>query len=198
VLFRTHVGISLDGFMTTPDGLPAWDAMPTFGPGSYGHAEFAAECDAVVMGRTDFDQGFEHWLPDWPFPGKTVYVLTSRPLPANVADAGVVAATDGLTALVEHLRAAGLAGDVQLHGGARTIQSFLAAGALDRLGIVVLPVLLGSGIPLFAIEPVAFSPAAWAAFLAGETQAAPHSPLHLESHRVFPDGAIELVYRREA
>jgi len=29
---RTHSGVSLDGFVATRDGLPAWDAIPTFGP----------------------------------------------------------------------------------------------------------------------------------------------------------------------
>jgi hypothetical protein len=32
MLIRTHIGVSLDGFVATPDALPAWDAMPTFGP----------------------------------------------------------------------------------------------------------------------------------------------------------------------
>ena len=40
MLIRTHIGVSLDGFVATPDGLPAWDAIPTFGPGSHGTAEF--------------------------------------------------------------------------------------------------------------------------------------------------------------
>jgi hypothetical protein len=62
MLIRTHIGVSLDGFVATPDGLPAWDTMPTFGPGSHGTAELMQECDAVVTGRTSFDQGFQDWL----------------------------------------------------------------------------------------------------------------------------------------
>jgi hypothetical protein len=71
MLIRTHIGVSLDGFVATPDGLPAWDAIPTFGPGSHGYTEFTEQCDAVVMSRTSFDQGLEGWLASgWPYSDK--------------------------------------------------------------------------------------------------------------------------------
>lgn len=194
MLIRTHVGVSLDDFLATPDGLPAWDAVPTFGPGSHGVAEVTEQCDAVVMGRTSFDQGFRDWLPNWPWPGKQIYVLTSRPLPENVP-AGVIAANGGPAGLVEQLRAMGLPRDVQVLGGSRTIQAFLEVGAIDRLGMVVLPVLLGKGIPLFAIETTNFSGDASAAARDAPSGAAPRPLLRLERHRAFPDGAAELVYR---
>ena len=194
MLTRTHIGVSLDGFVATPDGLPAWDAVPTFVPGeSHGYPELIEECDAVVMGRTSFDQGFEHWLADWPWPDKQVYVLTSRPLPANASSLGVVASKGGPVGLVEQLRQARLAGDVQLLGGPRTIQVLLELGAIDRLGMVVLPVLLGKGIPLFSVEITTFSREAWAASQASPSGAAASS-LRLELHRAFPDGAVQLVY----
>ena len=194
MLIRTHIGVSLDGFVATPDGLPAWDAIPTFGPGSHGTAEISEQCDAVVIGGTTFDQGLEDWLASWPYPGKQVYVLTSRPLPANVP-AGVVASQGGPAGLLAQLRDAGLAGDVHLLGGPRTMHAFLELGALDRLGVVVLPVLLGKGIPLFAIETTSFSSDAWAAWRASPAATAVRPLLRLERHRAFPDGAIELVYR---
>lgn len=196
MLIRTHVGVSLDGFVTTADGLPAWDAMPTFGPGAYGIDEFTAQCAAVVIGRTTFDQGFQEgsWLPNWPYPGKQVYVLTSRPLPPNASSLGVVASQGGPAGLLDQLRDAGLERDVHLLGGSRTIQAFLDLGAIDELGMIVLPVLLGKGIPLFSIEITTFSHEAWAAWLAAPTEAAPRSRLRLDSQRAFPDGAVELVY----
>ena len=201
MLIRTHVGVSLDGFVATPDGLPAWDAMPTFGPGSHGNDEFSAQCAAVVIGRTSFDQGFEvsHWLPNWPYPGKQVYVLTSRPLPRE-------GDRDG------HRRLAGRS------GGARRAAARRGPGArrprarrsrapsrpswrsvrIDRLGMVVLPVLLGKGIPLFPLEIATFSRETWEASLAAPNEAAARPPLRLEDQRVFPDGAVELVYRPES
>jgi dihydrofolate reductase len=197
-LIRTHIGVSLDGFVATPDGEPAWDAIPTFGPGTHGIAELNEQCEAIVVGRTSFDQGFRHWLPNWPWPGKTVYVLTSSALPAEAAAQGVVAAQGGPAGLVRRLREAGHSRDVQVLGGPRTIQALLEVGGIDRLGLVVLPVLLGKGIPLFPIEIASFSPQAWAAAQAAAAGAPSRPMLRLDRHRAFPDGAVELVYAPRA
>jgi dihydrofolate reductase len=191
---RTHTGLSLDGFMAHADGLPVWDAMPTFVPGTHGTAELAEQCGGVVVGRTSFDQGFEDWLPNWPWSGKPVYVLTSRPFPAKAASMGVIAAPGGPLGLVEQLREAGLTRDVHVLGGPQTIQALLAIGGLDRLGMVVLPVLLRAGIPLFDSEPTSFSFDAWAASQASPSEAAARPLLRLERQRAFPDGSIEIVY----
>jgi dihydrofolate reductase len=175
---RTHIGLSLDGFMATPDGLPVWNAMPTFVPGtSHGYAEFLAECEAIVIGRTTFDSGHQYWTEQsaWPWEGYRVYVLTSRALPANV-HADVIASQGGPAGLLQQLRAEHLARDVQLLGGPRVIQAFLRLGAVDQLGMVILPVMLGDGVPLFT------------------PGAAPHASWRLDSHRAFPDGAVELVF----
>ena len=197
MLIRTHIGVSLDGFVATPSGQPAWDFLPMFGAGSHGYAELMEQCGAVVIGRTSFDQGFEDWQAGWPWPDKQVYVLTSRPLPAKATEMGIIASQGGAAGLAEQIRQSGLTKDVQLLGGPGAIQAFLADGVLDRLGMVVLPFLLGTGIPLFPGQPVAFSQGAWAASQAAGTAAtAPAYPLlTLDHHQVFPDGAVQLVYR---
>ncbi len=52
MLIRSRMGVSVDGFVAAPDGLPALLAMPGLVPGaSHGHPEFIEGCDAVVMGR---------------------------------------------------------------------------------------------------------------------------------------------------
>ncbi|HEY7294952.1 MAG TPA: dihydrofolate reductase family protein [Dehalococcoidia bacterium] len=179
---RTHIGISLDGFIAASDGMPAWDAMPTFAPRkSHGYREFIEQCDAVVIGRAVFDFGHTYWTEQsiWPWAGQRVYVLTSRPLPEN-AHEGVIASKGGPAELVEQLRDDGLRRDVQVLGGARTIRAFLTIGAIDRLGTVILPVLLGDGVPLFTPGDVS------------------QTSLLLDRQRAFPDGAVELVYRPKA
>jgi dihydrofolate reductase len=61
-------------------------------------------------------------------------------------------------------------------GGPQAIRAFQRLGALDRLEILALPILLGDGVPL--------SP-----------RQAPPLPLRLLSAgRTFPDGTAELVY----
>jgi riboflavin-specific deaminase-like protein len=57
-------------------------------------------------------------------------------------------------AILEALAVRGLR-RVLVEGGARTVSHFLAAGCLDRLHVVVAPVILGSGIPSLALPPIA-------------------------------------------
>lgn len=194
-MIRAYSGISLDGFSAMPDGLPVWDAMPSFSPDSYGLPELEKDRAAIVMGRTSFDQGFKDWLPRWPWPDNKVFVLTSRPLPKEVPD-GVLASSGGPADLVKQLQDAKLDGDVQVLGGPRTIQAFMEVGALERLELCVLPILLGKGIPMFDIESNAFSTKAWAAAREEPSKIAKRT-MRLESHRAFPDGAVELVYSPE-
>lgn len=56
-------------------------------------------------------------------------------------------------AILEALSARGLR-RVLVEGGARTVSHFLAAGCLDRLHVVVAPVIVGSGLPGLALPPV--------------------------------------------
>ena len=87
-----------------------------------------------------------------------------------------VTAVPDPAALAEALRSRDGGGDVHLVGGPQTIRAFSRIGALDRLETVLLPVLLGAGIPL--------SPAG-----------SPALPLRLlGADRTFPDGSVELRY----
>lgn len=62
------------------------------------------------------------------------------------------------------------------HGGVRFARSLVAAGLVDRFILLVLPVALGQGLPLFS------------------DLAAPR-PLALVSSKAFPGGAVAQVYR---
>jgi dihydrofolate reductase len=132
--------MSLDGFVTTPDGRPAQLADPAFDPESYGFVEFQQGCDAVLMGRTTFEPALD--ASAWPWKGVDTFVLGSR-RPARTPDQVVV--DDNPQRLLEKVRAANQGGDVHLVGGPRTIETYRALGALDELGLLVLPLFLGAG-----------------------------------------------------
>jgi dihydrofolate reductase len=127
------------------------------------------------MGRATFEPALD--APNWPWPGLDVFVLTSTPLPAG-APAEIVTGADP-AALLERMREADFDGDVHLIGGPRTVAAFLSIGALDELGIVMLPLIAGGGVP-FSDSGI-------------ETRR-----LELRSHRAFPDGAVELLYSPRA
>jgi riboflavin biosynthesis pyrimidine reductase len=77
------------------------------------------------------------------------------PLPAEIEVIGLPR-NGGQIAPVEILRALAVRGfrRVLIEGGANTVSRFLAAGCLDRLHVVVAPVILGSGHPSFALAPI--------------------------------------------
>jgi hypothetical protein len=53
MLIKSRMGISADGFVSTPDDVPALAIAPGFEPGvSHGYPGFIEGCDAVVMSRT--------------------------------------------------------------------------------------------------------------------------------------------------
>jgi dihydrofolate reductase len=141
---RTRMCMSLDGYVTTPEGRPVQLADPGFTPGeSYGFPEFQRSCEAVLMGRTTFEPALG--AGSWPWPGLEAFVLGSH-RPAGTPDDVVV---DGDPArLLEKLREANGGGDVHLVGGPRTIETFRALGAVDKLGLLLLPFLIGEGMQL--------------------------------------------------
>ena len=168
---RAYIGLSVDGFVAGRDGTPAWGDRD---PHRYGYGDFIQQISVAVMGRATFDQAIRWFGVDWPWKGKEVYVLTSRPLPAD-SPQDTTAWRESPAALLVHLRSMRRDGDIWVVGGPRTIRAFHDPGALDVIQLIVLPILLGDGIPLFA-------------------PGAPPRTLRLEAEKVFADGTVELVY----
>jgi dihydrofolate reductase len=105
-----------------------------------------ASVDTLVIGRNTYDTvlGFD----TWPYQGKRVVVLSTRPLAAPPAPDAAVERMSGRPAdIVARLAETG-AHHLYVDGGV-TIQRFLEDGQIQRLIITRVPVLIGSGIPLF-------------------------------------------------
>ncbi len=163
--------VSADGYVTTPDGWPAQLADPAFAPGeSHGIREFLAGKEAALMGRTTFEPALD--AGRWPWPNLDVFVLASH-RPAGTPD-HVVTDSDPAR-LLKRMRAANRGGDVHLVGGPTTIETYRRLGALDRLELVVLPLLLGDGMRL---TPT----------LSTDTE------LRCDSVRALPGGSVEIIY----
>ena len=142
------VGASVDGFIARPNGGLDW--LPPGGGEPHGYDEFIATIDAIVIGRNTFETvlGFEAW----PYGGKRVVVLSSRPLDLSVVQGGVVEQMGGPPAEIVSRLAASGARHLYIDGGI-TIQRFLREGLIQRLVITRVPVLIGEGIPLFGALP---------------------------------------------
>jgi dihydrofolate reductase len=137
------VGTSLDGFIARANG--DLDFLPPGGGEPHGYDEFMATVEALVIGRNTFETVLS--FDTWPYGEKPVYVLSTRPL-APAPPGAVVERMSGAPAeIVSQLAARGI-GHVYVDGGI-TIQRFLRAGLIQRLIITRVPVLIGTGIPLF-------------------------------------------------
>jgi dihydrofolate reductase len=167
----SRVCMSADGNVTTPDGWPPQVVDPAHVPGlSHGIPEFLQSCEAALMGRTTFEPALTN--DRWPWPNLDVFVLGSH-RPAGTPE-HVTVDSDPVR-LLEKMRAANGGGDVHLIGGPTTIETFRALGALDKLELVVLPILVGGGMRLTPTLD-------------------PSTGLTFESSRAINGGSVEIVY----
>ncbi|HJU50910.1 MAG TPA: dihydrofolate reductase family protein [Acidimicrobiia bacterium] len=113
---------------------------------------------AEIMGAGKFGYPGWHEDPDWrgwwgaepPF-HTPVFVLTHHPRPSiEMAGATTFHFLDtSPDEALETAREAADGQDVRLGGGATVIRDFLAAGLVDHMHVVVVPILLGRGVRLW-------------------------------------------------
>lgn len=190
--------VSLDGFVSGPNGEVDW----IFRSGDDATDEWIVEhlwqAGALAMGRRSYAEMAGYWpTSDTPFaaPMNAIpkIVFTRRGLidtpggrldPSRTRDPGASAGRDWTDPLVaqgdlrdEMARLKAQPGkDIRALGGASFAQALAAHRLIDEYHLLVAPVALGQGVPLFA----------------GLTR-----PLDLQlvSTRVFAGGAVALIYR---
>ncbi|AIV29891.1 deaminase reductase [Enterobacter cloacae] len=175
-MITTHVfiAVSLDGYIARQDGDIGWLLQRDDPREDHGYDAFIADKDWIVMGRGSYEKVLT--FDQWPY-NRPVLVLSSQ-----LADTEVPEALKGKVqfsrctpkeALAE--LAAQNAHRVYLDGG-QVIQSFLREGLVADMVITTVPVLIGSGKPLFGSLPRDID-------------------LMLLSTRSFPSGLVQSHYR---
>lgn len=132
--------------------------------GSFGVDEaFASSWDdgigVEIMGRNKFgpqggpwtDEDWKGWWGDDPVFHTPVIVLTHHPRPTLQMQGGTTFHFLDAEPAAALERARELAGDldVRIGGGAQTVREFLAADLVDRMHVVLVPIVLGRGEPLW-------------------------------------------------
>jgi dihydrofolate reductase len=145
VTCSVFIATSLDGFIARDDGAIDW--LPEPDPAEdFGYGEFIASVDAIVMGRKTFELASS--FDPWPYGETPVVVLSSGRIGIPRALRDTVEHMTGTPA--EIVRGLGVRGFDHLYvDGGATIRGFLADGLIRRITLTRIPVLLGSGIPLF-------------------------------------------------
>ena len=114
---------------------------------------------AAILGRNMFgtsrgpwtDDGWNGWWgPNPPYHAPT-FVLTHHPREPLPMEGGTTFhfSTQGIADTLERAFAAANGMDVRLMGGAATVREYLAAGLIDELHLVVVPMLIGRGERIF-------------------------------------------------
>lgn len=134
---RYQVAVSLDGFIAGSEGEADWIVMDP----SIDFGALFAEFDTMVMGR----KTYEAMGGQGAMPGVEVYVF-SRTLPASNRKGTHIVNEDPCD-VVATLKA-GPGRDIWLFGGGTLCRSLLDSGLVDTVELAVVPVLLGSGVPL--------------------------------------------------
>ncbi len=143
-----YIATSLDGFIARKNGdldwLPGSDGEG--GNEDHGFQKFMDSIDALVMGRNTYDMVMS--FGQWPYGDKRVIVLTNRSiqLPSDISET-VESQSGSPTELVKQLSEREMK-HLYIDGG-KTIQDFLEAGLIQQIIITRVPILIGSGIPLF-------------------------------------------------
>ena len=141
-----YIGTSLDGFIARTNGDIEWLVQYANDEAIQAYEEFISKIDAVVIGRGTFDKVLT--FPSWPYE-KKVFVLsnTLKKLPAIVENKAILLSLSPADTL-KKLSQEGYT-NVYVDGGL-VIQNFLKADLIDELIISKVPIIIGSGIPLFA------------------------------------------------
>lgn len=142
------IATSLDGYIARENGDIDWlhDAGCEESGEDYGYKEFMNSVDVLVMGRHSYEKVLT--FGEWPYGSKPVVVLSSKPvnIPERIAGS-VESMSCSPSDLVRRLSERG-AKHLYIDGG-KTIQGFLNAGLIQQITITRIPILIGSGIPLF-------------------------------------------------
>ncbi|MCB2220870.1 MAG: dihydrofolate reductase family protein [Bacteroidetes bacterium] len=168
-----YIAQSLDGYIAKSDGDVSWlEQIPNPDQSDYGYRAFYDTIDTTLMGRKTFDQICSFDIP-FPYADKTNYVFTHHPNHGTKEPVNFVSKNP--LNLINNLKKT-KGKNIWLVGGSQLNTFFLKHQLIDALRLFIMPVVLGSGIPLFHSlkQPASFE---------------------LIDQQRFSSGVVELIYQ---
>jgi dihydrofolate reductase len=173
-----QMGVTVDGYVAGPGGEGDWGLPPEHPDVRAWKVASLRQTGTHIMGRVTYEQMAQHWpnatgeYAD--FMNNLPKVVFSKTLStAEWADTRIARGD-----LAEELAAlkSDSGGEIMAHGGAAFVQALSRLGLIDEYRLVILPVALGNGLPLFKDLPKPFR-------------------VDLAEARSFPDGTVINVYQ---
>lgn len=143
---KLYIACSLDGYIARENGSIDWlTEYDNNSETDYGYSEFYASIGTVLMGRKTYEQvlGFG----DWPYAEKKTYVFTRQKEPLR-REKNVEFISGDIGEFVRHLKE-NAEKDIWLVGGSQLIKAFFEEDLVEDMIVFIVPIILGSGIPLF-------------------------------------------------
>ncbi|CAN5166888.1 dihydrofolate reductase family protein [soil metagenome] len=141
--------MSLDGFIDAEKVNPDFSKLVE----SSSFKDMIKNTGAVVMGRHVYEMADPFmWINDDYEFQTPIFILTHTPpakFPKGNDKLTLTFVTDGIESAISQAKKAAGGKDVQIIGGADTMQQCLNAGLCDELQIDLMPILLGKGLRLF-------------------------------------------------
>ncbi len=164
---RLSIAMSLDGYISGPNGESDWIVMDP----DIDFNSLMGAFDTILLGRKTYEATKGHG--DGGLPGMQC-IVCSRTLRQEDCP-GVIVTDDPKKKLATIKSAPGK--DIWLFGGGELFRSLLALKLVDSIEIAVIPVLLGGGLPLLPFPT-------------------DRCQLRLVGHRVYPKtGTLSLEYQ---
>lgn len=144
-----YIATSLDGYIARKNGTLDWlESFPASQQGDYGYSELLDRIGCLIMGRKTYEQVVGFGM-EWPYSGKTTYVMTSNPNYAIKTPNTEVRIE--LSELILELKTREDR-DIWLVGGRELVSQSLRGAHLDEIQLALIPRMIGEGIPLCSAQ----------------------------------------------
>ena len=175
-----QMSVTLDGYVAGPGGEGDW-GLPAEHPDVRAwKIASLRQVGTHIMGRVTYEAMAAYWPAATggyaAFMNELPKVVFSRTLPAAGWPVSRIASGDLAEEIAALKGEPGENGEIMVHGGAAFVQALSRLGLIDEYRLVIHPVALGNGLPLFKYldRPL---------------------PLDLAEATSFPDGTVIHVYR---
>lgn len=145
-----YIAASLDGYIARPDGDLSWlTSFPNPENEDFGYNDLLDEIEAIIMGRVTYESLINMEI-EWPYSGYKTYVVSNNKS-QQITTANTYLINNDLNNFITEIRNNSNK-DIWIVGGGKLICRLMNYDQIDRIILTIVPMILGSGIPLFSDE----------------------------------------------